>query len=262
MRHRHWLSTVCAVLLGFSSVAGATGAKPRPAEVVVLATLHQMHAQVPGYSFDRLRQVIEQLHPDVLCLEVRADKLAARAPEQTKQEYPKVIYPLLARGHYTVVAMEPSEPEYGAILRPYAQANAAFQASGGAAVAALAAYSDATYAALKTHWRDAAAVNDATTDDMLRAKHAFQQAAIGLRIGLDDLASVGDPTVTLNHLPFGSGGPLAFAVNAEPVLLHEFHVVGQRRPELFGRGADIGHVDKGRSSHGVSPVVVSGRPAP
>lgn len=179
MRHMHWLSTVCTVLLGFSSVAGATGAKPRPAEVVVLATLHQMHAQVPGYSFDRLRQVIEQLHPDVLCLEVRADKLAARAPEQTKQEYPKVIYPLLARGHYAVVAMEPSEPEYSAILHPYVQANAAFQASGGAAVAALAAYSDATYAALKTHWRDAAAVNDATTDDMLRAKHAFQQAAIG-----------------------------------------------------------------------------------
>lgn len=179
MRHRHWLSTVCTVLLGFTGVAGATGAKSRPADVVVLATLHQMHAQVPGYSFDRLRQVIEQLHPDVLCLEVRADKLAARAPEQNKQEYPKVIYPLLARGHYVVVAMEPSEPEYGAILRPYVQANATFQASGSAAVAALAAYSDATYAALKTHWRDAAAVNDATTDDMLRAKHALQQAAIG-----------------------------------------------------------------------------------
>ena len=179
MRHRHWLSAVCAVVLMFAGAVQAAGTAPRPAEVVVLATLHQMHAQVPGYSFDRLRQVIEQLHPDVLCLEVRADKLAARAPEQTKQEYPKVIYPLLARGHYTVVAMEPSEPEYGAILRPYAQANAAFQASGGAAVAALAAYSDATYAALKTHWRDAAAVNDSTTDDMLRAKHAFQQAAIG-----------------------------------------------------------------------------------
>lgn len=46
-------------------------------------------------------------------------------------------------------------------------------------MAALGACSDASYAALKSHWRDAAAVNDATTDDMLRAKHAFQQAAIG-----------------------------------------------------------------------------------
>lgn len=58
-----------------------------------------MHAQVQGYSFDRLREVLEQLHPDVLCLEVRADTLAARAPKSTKQEYPKVIYPLLVRGH-------------------------------------------------------------------------------------------------------------------------------------------------------------------
>ena len=179
MSRKHWLHAVCALFIAMAGAVRAEGADSRPAEVVVLSTLHQMHAQVPGYSFDRLREVIEQLHPDVLCLEVRADKLAARAPENTKQEYPKVIYPLLARGRYAVVAMEPSEPEYSAILRPYVQANTAFQAAGGAAVAALGAYSDATYAALKTHWRDAAAVNDTTTDDMLRAKHAFQQAAIG-----------------------------------------------------------------------------------
>ncbi|HEU4671042.1 MAG TPA: hypothetical protein VFR91_10045 [Dyella sp.] len=179
MRRTHWLTCLGIVVVALAGIARAAGVRQRPAEVVVLATLHRMHAQVPGYSFDRLREVLEQLHPDVLCLEVRADRLAARAPEQTKQEYPAVIYPLLARGHYAVVAMEPSEPEYGAILRPYVRANAAFQASGDAAVAALGAYSDATYAALKTHWRDAAAVNDATTDDMLRAKHAFQQAAIG-----------------------------------------------------------------------------------
>jgi hypothetical protein len=179
MSRKHWLHAVCALFIAMAGVVRAGGADSRPAEVVVLATLHQMHAQVPGYSFDRLREVLEQLHPDVLCLEVRADKLAAHAPESTKQEYPKVIYPLLARGHYAVVAMEPSEPEYSAILRPYVQANTSVQTAGAAAVAALGAYSDATYAALKTHWRDAAAVNDATTDDMLRAKHAFQQAAIG-----------------------------------------------------------------------------------
>ncbi|MBU6247347.1 MAG: hypothetical protein KGN77_06285 [Xanthomonadaceae bacterium] len=178
MRKLGWIAA-CLLLPASAGVLHARDDVPRPAEVVVLSTLHRMHAEVSGYAFERLGEVIRQLHPDVLCLEVRADRLAARAPEATKQEYPKVIYPLLARRHIVALALEPSEPEYGAIVRPYARAQAAFQASGSAAVAALEAYSDATYAALKTHWRDAATVNGATTDTMLRAKHAFQQAAIG-----------------------------------------------------------------------------------
>lgn len=179
MHKNRWHYAACAALLALSWVGAAAAGAAKPAEVVVLATLHQLHEEIPGYSLQRLGKVIEQLDPDVLCLEVRADKLAARADEKTKIEYPRVIYPLLARRHYATVAMEPSEPEYGAILQPYLRANAAFQTSGGAAVAALAGYSEATYAALKTHWRDPATVNDATTDQMLRAKHAFQQAAIG-----------------------------------------------------------------------------------
>src|SRR5450759_4419820 len=44
-------------------------------------------------------------------------------------------------------------------------------------------------------------------------------------LGLDDLAGVGDLTVAGHHLPRGSRRPLAFAVHAEPVLLHVLHVV-------------------------------------
>lgn len=179
MHRKGWRYAACATLLAFGWIGAARAEAAKPAEVVVLATLHQLHEDIPGYSLKRLGEVIEQLHPDVLCLEVRADKLAARADEKTKIEYPRAIYPLLARHHVATVALEPSEPEYDAILQPYLRANATFQSSGSAAVAALAGYSDATYAALKTHWRDPATVNDATTDQMLRAKHAFQQAAIG-----------------------------------------------------------------------------------
>jgi hypothetical protein len=81
------------------------------------------------------------------------------------------------------------------------------------------------------------------------------------RVGLDDLAGVGDATVALHHLPGGSRAPLAFAARAEPVLLHELRV-GQRRPELLRRRADVGHVDERRSSHRTAPIVVSGAPAP
>src|SRR5215831_18143981 len=37
-----------------------------------------------------------------------------------------------------------------------------------------------------------------------------------------------DSAVGVHHLPGRTGCPLAFAVNAKPVLLHELHVLGQR----------------------------------
>jgi hypothetical protein len=41
-------------------------------------------------------------------------------------------------------------------------------------------------------------------------------------------------------------------------LLYELHV-GQCRPQLLRRGEDVSHIDKSRSSHWFSPVVVSSR---
>src|SRR5579862_656346 len=43
-------------------------------------------------------------------------------------------------------------------------------------------------------------------------------------LGLDDLPGIGDTPVAGDHLPRGSSGPLALAVHAEPILLHEFGV--------------------------------------
>lgn len=74
----------------------------KPAQVIVLATLHQMHDEVPAYSFQQLSDVIERLAPDVLCIEVRAEDLAARSPQKTKREYPVAIYPLIDRNDYLV----------------------------------------------------------------------------------------------------------------------------------------------------------------
>lgn len=150
-----------------------------PAQVAVLATLHQLHATTPGYSFEALGQIIERLQPDVLCVELQPDDLQRRPAEATKQEYPKIVYPLIDRHHYRVYAMEPAEPVYSDILTPYIQAGHDFSLREPEQAEAFSRYSDGAYIGLQTYWTSPARVNDTVTDSVLRAKHELQQAMVG-----------------------------------------------------------------------------------
>lgn len=153
---------------------------PAPAtEVVVLSTLHGLHAEVPGYDDERLAQAIRRLAPDVLCLEVSPEALAGRRPETVKVEYPRVVYPLLEREEYATCALEPPSEEAQRIIGPYLAANQAFADGSPEAHKDFSAYGDALYALLKRHWRDAASVNDTTTDQAMQGKHALQASLIG-----------------------------------------------------------------------------------
>lgn len=157
----------------------AAMARSVPATVVVLDTLHLMHAEVPAYDNTALGHAIERLKPDVLCVELQPDDLTARPPEKTKQEYPAVIYPLIDRHHYRVYAMEPAEPLYGTLLAPYRANTVAFHSREPAQAKAFGQYVDGLYGVLKAHWTSPASVNDDVTDAALRAKHALQEALMG-----------------------------------------------------------------------------------
>lgn len=148
-------------------------------EVVVLSTLHAMHDEVPAYSQETLAASVRRLAPDALCIEVRPDRFATRAPEPNKIEYPGTIYPLIEAQGYRAYPMEPSEPDYGRILTPYKSANEAFGEAQPEQAEAFAAYMDAMYAVLRRYWTSPARVNDATTDAQMRAKHALQEALVG-----------------------------------------------------------------------------------
>lgn len=171
-----------AILLATWTILPAAAASPTPqsaATVIVVDTLHQMHAQVPTYDNEVLRRTIEGLHPDVLCVELQPDDLEARPAEPNKQEYPAVVYPLIDRHPYRVYAMEAPEPLAGRILAPYLANARTFDAQQPARSEALGKYTEGLYAALKAHWTSPAAVNDATTDIAMRAKHALQESLMG-----------------------------------------------------------------------------------
>jgi len=148
-------------------------------EVAVLSTLHAMHDDVPAYSQEALAASVRKLAPDALCIEVRPDRFAARAPEPNKIEYPGVIYPLIEAKGYRACPMEPAEPDYGRILAPYRRANEAFGEAHPEQAEGFARYMDAMYAVLRAYWTSPARVNDATTDAQMRAKHALQEALVG-----------------------------------------------------------------------------------
>lgn len=167
------------VLLLSCCLPVAQAARPAPADIAVLVTLHQLHAEVPAYSQAALAAAIERLAPDALCIEVRPDHYAARAPEPNKVEYPGVVYPLIDAHHYRVYPMEPASPRYEAILQPYLAANRTFAEGQPQAAAAFSAHGEALYAALRAYWSSPARVNDAVTDAQMRAKHALQAGLVG-----------------------------------------------------------------------------------
>ena len=172
---RWWLVLLLSCL---APVAGAAQASP-PAEVAVLATLHRMHAEVPGYSNEVLARSIRRLAPDLLCIEVRPDRYAQRAAEANKVEYPQVVYPLLEADGLAACPLEPAPPRFDEILAPYLAAGRAFAEARPQASRAFAAHTEAMYASLRQYWTTAARVNDAVTDAQMRAKHALQDALAG-----------------------------------------------------------------------------------
>lgn len=176
-----WRVLACVLVGMLAPVAAAavTPAAAAPAEVVVLVTLHQLHLTTPGYTFKALGQAIEKLQPDVLCVELQPDDLTLRPDQSTKQEYTAVIYSLIDRHHYRVYSLEPAEPAYSAILKPYIQAGQAFSVQLPDQAEAFSRYSDGVYIGLQSYWTSPARVNDQVTDAVLRAKHELQQAMVG-----------------------------------------------------------------------------------
>ena len=169
-----------ATLLLLATLTAPAAATPSPkAEVAVLSTLHGMHSEVPGYDYAALANAIELLAPDVLCLEVSPEALAERRAEKVKVEYPDVVYPLLDRKGYATCTLEPSAEQAQAIIAPYVAATRAFAEGSPEVAEALSTYGTSMYVLLRRHWRDAASVNDDTTDEAMQGKHALQEAVIG-----------------------------------------------------------------------------------
>lgn len=158
--------------LADEQVAGGT-------EVIVVGSMHQMHEELPFYTYDDLAMIVRQLEPDALCVELQPSDLESRPEEKNKREYPRAIYPLIDQHDYAVYAMEPAEPKASEIIKPMLAAISEFENKQPQASKTLDEFISATYEVAKAHWDSPASVNDAFTDDLFRTKHAVQHDMIG-----------------------------------------------------------------------------------
>lgn len=141
-------------------------------EVLVLSTLHQYHGEVACFGFQTLRNILLELQPDLLLVEVDGDDLRLRREEKIKREYPEVVYPLLASAKLHVRPLEPSGPTKAALIDRVRAAAQQFEATPEGA--AFRAYVQSWLADLISSWTGPADANSSKTDAAVAAKHAQQ----------------------------------------------------------------------------------------
>jgi hypothetical protein len=172
-------ATLLAITLAISGLNWGLADDSGPAEVMVLSTLHQLHEQTEGYSFQDLSEIIEQLRPDILAVELTASDLQRRRDQSVKQEYQRSVFPLLDRHNYEVVPLEPSQPLYGELVGLMRAAQERLSEQHPDRLQSFNLYTESLYQILTERWDSAAEVNSSTTDVLFDTKHRFQSAIFG-----------------------------------------------------------------------------------
>jgi len=170
---------ILALIVASVGAEYVRAADTSPAEVIVLSTLHQFHGQTDGYSFEDLSNVIEQLHPDIIAVELTAADVESRREQTTKQEYQRSVFPLLDKHDYVVVALEPPQPLYDELVGLFRKAQQELGKENPAAAETFGIYVDSLYEILWARWNSPGAVNSRETDALFESKHRFQSAILG-----------------------------------------------------------------------------------
>ena len=166
-------------MLAMAGVSRGITSETGPAEVIVLSTLHQLHAETDGYTFEDLSVVIGQLHPDILAVELTATDLESRRDQPAKQEYQRSVFPLLDKHDYDVVPLEPPQPLYDELVSLFRKAQKDLSEQNPVGAESFGLYMDSLYEYLGELWVSPGAVNSRATDILFESKHRFQSALFG-----------------------------------------------------------------------------------
>ncbi len=147
--------------------------------VTVLATLHHWHEHATFYTFEDLAQIIRQISPDLLGVELTPTDLETRKEQRIKQEYPRSVFPLLDEGLCDAFPLEPSEPLFSQLVQMAKQAAEALHRRAPEVEEMFGVYVESLYETLFAWWRSPFDVNSDETDRHFKIKHQFQAAVYG-----------------------------------------------------------------------------------
>ena len=174
---------ICAAAVLTMTLAGASPrsgpASDSPPEVVVLATLHQSHDRVDGYSFSDLSQLITDIAPDVIAVELTQADIESRCEQPVKQEYERSVFPLLGDRSFRLVPLEPDEPEFSDLVSKNRHSVEVVSQSDAEKHEVFSEYVTELYSLLFELWDSPLAVNSPYTDAVFRGKHAVQDVIYG-----------------------------------------------------------------------------------
>ena len=174
---------LCAAALLTMTVGGvsprSSQASDSSPEVVVLATLHQSHSRVDGYSFSDLSQLISDIAPDVIAVELTQADIESRCEQAVKQEYERSVFPLLGDHSFRLVPLEPDEPEFSELVAKNRHSVEVVSRSDAEKHEAFSEYVADLYSLLFELWDSPLTVNSPYTDAMFRGKHAVQDSVYG-----------------------------------------------------------------------------------
>ncbi|WP_417456554.1 hypothetical protein [Kordiimonas sp.] len=174
MKISNWLRTglIATALLIPHPILAASGADDN--SIYVVGALHSLHEREDSFTYEKLREIIERLNPDIMVLEVRPDELAELKDTPGRPEYPAVIWPMLKSDGPAAVAMEPGEEDFA---RMAGQASAAFKAfaeENPAGFDFLKRYRTAFEMALVSYWESPAQSHDGNTRDLVEGYKRVQ----------------------------------------------------------------------------------------
>ena len=148
-------------------------------EVVVLATLHKSHDRVDGYSFSDLSQLILDIAPDVIAVELTQKDIESLCAQPVKQEYERSVFPLLDDHSFRLIPLEPDEPEFSDLVAKSRHSIEVVSQSDAEKHEAFSDYVGDLYTLLFELWDSPLAVNSPYTDAVFRGKHAVQDNIYG-----------------------------------------------------------------------------------
>ncbi len=188
------VATICATLVASAAAlavaqSGAqsaaqpraqSAASPPPAGIYVVGALHGLHEQVPGFDYAALGRVIEAIRPEVMLLETRPDELSGRTDTPGRPEYPRVVWPYLARQNgVTALPLEPGGELFEKWVGEASNDHDAFEKNDPQGASYWSSYQRSLSTLLKAHWQTAAHAHDILTADMARSWYLVQYSVGG-----------------------------------------------------------------------------------
>lgn len=85
-------------------------------EVIMLATLHRYHREVPFYSLDHLWRLVKVIDPDIICAEIPPYRYLTNEHLEGRPDLTEVLMPYARLHACHLWPLEPGEPERSAFL--------------------------------------------------------------------------------------------------------------------------------------------------